>query len=110
MKRGPKKPSPRTQRRDLARAHEKLVAQRRRLAALEPGGSAERPIAVASASVIESQALSQPCLACDESRQRLVEHRAEEIEGARLRVVDVRCAVCSASRRFFFDIVNVGAN
>ena len=110
MKRGPKRASPRTQRRSAARAHERLVVERRRLAALEPGGSSERPIAVASAAVIEVQALSQPCLACDESRQRLVEHRAEEIEGARLRVVDVRCAVCSASRRFFFEIVNAGAN
>jgi hypothetical protein len=110
LKRGPKKTSARALRRSAERAHEKLVAQRRRLAALEPGGAAERPIRVPSASVIEVQALAHACLACDERRQQLVEHRAEEIAGTRLRVVDVGCTVCGAPRRFFFEIVSVRLN
>jgi hypothetical protein len=110
LKRGPKKTSARTLRRSALRAHDKLVAQRRRLAALEPGGTAERRISVPSASVVEVQALGHACLACDERRQQLVEHRAEQMAEKRLRVVDVRCTVCGARRRFFFEIINVEPN
>ncbi|HMJ13484.1 MAG TPA: hypothetical protein VK524_18825 [Polyangiaceae bacterium] len=110
MARRPKKASARSQRRSAARAGEKLATQRRRLARLELGGTPERPIQVPSASVIEVQALARPCLACEALRLRVLEHRAEELAGVRLRVVDVSCAVCAEPRRFFFEIANVGPN
>ena len=57
----------RTQRRRAERAAVKDAARRLKLASLEPGGTGERPISVASASVIEPRASSQPCVVCGES-------------------------------------------
>lgn len=96
--------SARNQRRARERAQAKLVARRQRLAALEPGGSPERPLDVESASLIEVRAEATPCLRC-EGRPRVDEHRAETAGEQRLRVVTVRCSRCGEQRIFYFRIV-----
>ena len=96
--------SPRSQRRAASRAGGKLTDARERLAALEAGGTARRPIDVASSSQIEVQALSLGCLRCD-GTYRLEEHAAQSIGGARLRVVRMTCAACGAKRTVYFRIV-----
>jgi hypothetical protein len=94
----------RTERRAALRQAEKLARDRARLAAFEPGGAPDRPIAVRSAAVIEVRALAEPCLRCNASDQRLIEHAAVETGGERLRVVDTACAVCGTQRRRYFKI------
>jgi hypothetical protein len=95
--------SERAERRARQRAIEKLARQRERLARLEPGGSAGRPIEVDTAAVIETRAESGECLRCGEA-VRVIDHRAETHDGARVRVVVVRCSQCGAERTSYFTI------
>lgn len=89
----------RTTRRAEDREAKKLAAARLELARLEPGGSAERPETVTSASVIEPHAEGQPCYACG-GPVRVLDHRAE----AGLRVVHVRCRRCGRAREIYFKL------
>jgi hypothetical protein len=98
-----RKPTPRNVRREAERAGEKLARSRERLARLEEGGSAERPIDVESASQIEPHAMSLACLRCD-GPNRLAEHAAATVGGNRLRVVALACARCGAKRTVWFRI------
>jgi hypothetical protein len=93
----------RTQRRALMRENQKLARDRERLARLEPGGAPDRPIEVSTASVVEPTAESLPCPIC-EGRLRALEHTAENIEGARLRVVHAQCTHCGVRRALYFHI------
>jgi hypothetical protein len=78
----------------------KLVAAKLKLAALGPGASVDRPIDVASASVIEVHAMGLPCVACDEHGVRLDDHAAKN----GLRHVKVRCTRCGHVRELVFRI------
>ena len=98
-----RKRAARTERRQAERASAKLVWQRERLAALEPGGAPERAFDVASASVVEVQARSVPCPQCG-GALRLEEHVAIEHEGTRLRVARMICPTCGARRPLYFRI------
>ena len=98
-----KKPRARTERREREREQAKLVRERERLARLLPGGSAERPIDISSASVIEVQAKSQPCPLCG-GELRIDEHVARSVGAELLRVVRVRCNQCGAPRELFFRL------
>lgn len=99
-----KKPkSARTARRAAARAQQKLTEQRARLARLEPGGAADRPLEVDSASVVEARVEAVPCIFCG-GRVRTLEHRAETFGERRLRVAAVRCVRCGADRTLYFRI------
>jgi hypothetical protein len=98
-----KKKSGRAERRARERAREKLAAAREKLWRLEPGGSPGRPIEVASASVIEPVARGEACLRCG-AAVRSAEHRAETVEGRRLRVVTTTCAACGAARIWYFRL------
>ena len=80
-----------------------IAAARERLAALEPGGTAARPVEVESASQVEVRALSTPCLRCD-GPYRLDEHTAERVDGKPVRILDVHCGHCGARRTLFFHI------
>jgi hypothetical protein len=91
----------RTQRRREAREAVKDAARRLKVAALDVGGSAERPILVASASVIEPKAASQPCVVCG-SAVRIEEHVA--LHEQDLRIVRVLCPACGVRREVFFGI------
>jgi hypothetical protein len=98
-----KKTSPRNERRAAARDADKLARDREKLARLEPGGAPERPVDVESASQIEPHALAMRCLRCD-GANRLVEHAAETVDGARLRAARMACARCGAPRTLWFRI------
>jgi hypothetical protein len=95
----------RTLRRKHQREHIKLVRQREHLARLEPGGSAENPLEIASASLVEVSARAQLCLLCD-GPVRVDEHAAVAIDGVRLRVARVVCTRCGNERRIFFRLVS----
>jgi hypothetical protein len=90
----------RTERRQAERDAQKLARARMKLAFLEQGGAADRPIEVASASVVEPHAASMPCAACGETGVRIAEHVARD----GLRVVHVRCPRCGAEREVFFRL------
>lgn len=96
--------SPRTARRQRARAHAKLVGDLERLARLQPGGAPDRPIAVASVAQVEVIAARGPCPLCEGSLQ-LLEHAQETIEGERLRVVRLQCTACGTPRAVWFRLV-----
>lgn len=104
----------RTVRREVERAGVKLAQARLELAMLEPGGSAERPIEVSSASVVEPHATSLECPACG-GPSRLEEHSAVTLPDKAgvprsLRVAQVRCSRCSVVRRIYFRIAIALAN
>jgi|SRR5580704_2768135 hypothetical protein len=90
----------RTARRADERAARQLVRDRERLAKLSPGGSAEHPIHVDSAAVVEVRTEALPCPQCAGS-YRLVEHRSA---GVGLRAVDVVCRTCGAPRTLWFRL------
>jgi len=92
----------RTERREAARDAVKLARTRLRLAALEPGGTADNPVEVTSASVIEPHASSMPCASCGELGVRVEEHVARP--EPRLRVTHVLCPRCGVRREVFFRI------
>jgi hypothetical protein len=99
-----KKKSARAERRERERSLEKLHRQREKLAALEPGGSPERPVDLESASLVEPRARAEPCLRCG-GEMRSVEHRAEALDRRRLRIAVARCARCGHARTFYFRLV-----
>ena len=75
---------------------------REQLASLLPGGSARRPVEVASASVIEGHAADRmPCPQCG-GHYRILEH-TRPVPG--LRKLDVECRHCSVPRSLWYRIV-----
>jgi predicted Zn finger-like uncharacterized protein len=102
---GKKRPE-RTARRKAEREARQLVRDRERLAALVPGGSPERPIEVASSSVIDGRARSQRCPQCDGS-YRIDDHQADS---ATLRMIAVTCQRCGVARRLWFRIAAIRPN
>jgi hypothetical protein len=89
----------RTERRELERALRKEVVARERLAAAAPGGAQDRPIVVATVSVIESMARSTPCVQCG-GELELKDHAAV----AGLRSLRLVCRLCHAPREIWFSI------
>jgi len=104
-----KKTRPRGQRREAEREQSKLSKARARLFELEVGGSAERPLPVVSAAVVEAHAESVPCPLC-QSKHEVVEHVAVTRLGVRLREVRLRCRQCGTGRSLWFRINDVGPN
>jgi hypothetical protein len=94
---------PRTDRRRSERALRKQVGARERLAAAAPGGARDRPIAVASASVIDGKARSTPCVQCGGELDVLGD-AAPPDGGGTLRVVRLVCRRCHAPRQMWFRI------
>lgn len=101
--------SARSERREAARAIDKLTRARERLAALEPGGSAALPLEVASASLVEPRAAALGCLRCLPATPpralRVEAHEAVAVDGKLLRRVALRCHVCGAERAVFVRVV-----
>jgi hypothetical protein len=108
-KRRPLPPSARAARRAEAREAESLARDRTRLALLERGGSAEDPIEVESASVVELRAASLPCPRCG-GEARVDAHDAVERDGRPLRAVRTRCKQCNQARTVWFSIAERLAN
>lgn len=100
-----KQKRPRTLRRALDHKLRKLAAEREKLARLEPGGSAERPLEIASASVVEARAERESCFACG-GAMRCTEHRVER----GLRVATVKCKECGRERRHYFRLTTPTLN
>jgi ribosomal protein S27AE len=98
-----RKRRPRTVRRELTRAQQRLAVQREKLFALEGGGSAERPLEVSSSSVVEVHARRTLCPRCDASHE-IEEHAATTISGVRLRQVRLRCRQCGTRRSLWFRL------
>jgi hypothetical protein len=86
------------------RGARKVVKDRERLIALSAGGSAERPIEVATPAVIEGRARSTPCGQCG-GELDVAEHSVERGAGGEsLRVVGCRCRRCHAPRVIYFRL------
>ena len=94
----------RTERRKMERGAVKLARARAKLASLEPGGAADRPIEVTSASVVEVHASSLPCVACGASGVRIDEHVAVTIDERPLRIARTICPRCGVRRDVYFRI------
>jgi predicted Zn finger-like uncharacterized protein len=101
-----KKRPDRSTRHGAGRAARQLVRDRERLAALVPGGSADRPIDVPSSAVIETRAEAQRCPQCD-GPYRIDDHQAPS---ASLRELSVQCQRCGVARRLWFRIIASGPN
>lgn len=104
-----KRKRPRARRRDAARAAKKLVREREKLAALEPGGSPERPIDVTSASVVEARALDLGCLHCP-GPARVEAQDALRVDDRVLRRVRMKCSRCGSARDVWVRIVGQLSN
>jgi len=89
----------RTERRALERDVKKHLEQRDKLARLEVGGAAERPIHVATAALVDVMARDSKCHRCG-GAVRLEDH----VVRGNLRVAVVRCSACGAQREIFFQI------
>jgi hypothetical protein len=94
---------PRAQRRAESRRDAKVVRDRERLAALEAGGTPERPIEVVSASLVEPKARAMPCPVCGAS-VRVEDHTARTLQGAPRRMAHVVCPMCRHARVVYFSI------
>lgn len=81
-------------------ASEKLTQARSKLLELEPGGTPERPLEVATASVIEPKARAVHCPRCDEPFD-VTNH---EVEAGRLRRTTVQCRQCGGTRSLWFRV------
>lgn len=106
---GKRKARPRTIARNLDREQRKLRDDKLKLAELSDGGSVQRPIAVESASVVESRASSFPCTACDHTCH-VINHEALTKLGERLRRVEVSCSRCGTRRHLYFRVVGSPLN
>jgi hypothetical protein len=100
---------PRTARRQAERAVRKQVVGRQKLVAAGPGGAADRAVKVTSASVVEGQARSMPCIQCGGELQ-LQDHRAGGDPQGQLRVVHLSCRLCHAPRAIWFRVEPPRAN
>src|SRR3954447_13241618 len=98
-----KKGRPRTDRRVRERAARQLVRDRQKLAALERGGAADRPIEVPSTSVIPVRARSMPCPLCG-GTLRIDDESAESRDGRLLHAAHVSCASCAVARTLWFTV------
>jgi hypothetical protein len=98
-----KKQRPRANARMRQRALRKLARDREKLAALAPGGAADRPIEVSTPSVIDGRARSTPCPLC-EGELELLEVAAVTTSAGRRREARVRCRQCHVGRSIWFAI------
>lgn len=94
----------RKERRALTRLAEKDLASRRKLASLELGGTPTTPIVVTTASLVEVTAVASACIVCGDGT-KLLDHRAQVVDGKSLRVVDVQCKQCGEKRSLWMVIV-----
>jgi hypothetical protein len=104
-----KRSRPRTEKRERDRELRRSVREREKLAAAALGGGPDRPVVVASASVIEGMARSTPCVQCG-SELTLGDHTAEVHRGQSLRLTRLVCRMCHAPRALWFLIAPELAN
>ena len=97
-------PRPRRLRRARDRALRKQVRPVEQLAAELPGASAELPIDVASASVVEEKARATPCVQCGGDLELGADRATSTTRGV-LRQITLGCRRCHAPRTMWFRIV-----
>lgn len=100
----PKKKRARTVRRAIERELGALADAREKLARISDGGAPERPLTVASASIVEPRALALGCARC-EGELRVESHDALSTPQGALRRVRARCRGCGAIREIWLQIV-----
>jgi hypothetical protein len=105
----PRPPRPRRLQREQQRALRKSVRQLERLAAEMPGGSPERPLDVASASVVETKARALPCLQCEAVEMEIRGDQATSTTRGVLRQLAMVCRRCHAPRAVWIRLAG-GAN
>jgi hypothetical protein len=93
----------RTVRREADRRSAAFTRDAERLFTLEPGGAPERPIAVDSASIVESRSTATVCPRCG-ATHRVDEHVAVSIGGVRLREAKLVCRNCGSRRSLWFRL------
>jgi hypothetical protein len=93
----------RAHRRELERQVKKSEASVDRALAMLPGGSADHPIPIESASLVEVRAVREPCPRCAGDSE-LVEHRAVVVGERRLREAHLRCRQCRKERSVWFAL------
>jgi hypothetical protein len=99
----------RRKRREEERALRKLVRRTERLAGELPGGSAQRPIDVASASVVEGKARATPCIQCGGDLELRGDRATSSARGV-LREIALVCRRCHVPRSLWFRITPPVAN
>jgi hypothetical protein len=99
-------PDPTYARRERARRDPAFKAAALKLAAASPGGRADNPIVVRSASEIEGAAESMPCPVCTGTR-RIDDHVVRFIGGQPVRLVVAHCRHCGVDASLFFRIRRV---
>jgi hypothetical protein len=95
--------SSRRERRARAREQAALVRDLEELARRESGGGPDSPLVVESVAQVEVMATSRPCPLC-QGGLRLVEHAAETVDGARLRIARLTCTTCGVPRARYFRL------
>jgi hypothetical protein len=105
----PRPPRPRRARREQDRALRKEVRRLEELAAQLPGGTPERPIDVAAASVVEVKARATPCPQCG-GQLEIKGDRAEPTPRGLLREIALACRLCRAPRTIWFRVAAAGPN
>ena len=96
-------PRPRRKQREQERELRKQVGRVERLAGKLPGAAPERPIDVASASVVEGKARATPCIQCGGDLE-LRGDRATSTPRGVLREIALVCRRCHAPRNVWFRI------
>jgi hypothetical protein len=105
----PRPPRPRRKQREQQRALRKLVKLTEELAGKLPGGSPERPIDVASASVVELKARGTACIQCGGDLELRGERATSTARGL-LREIALACRRCHTPRTLWFRILLPAAN
>ena len=100
---------PRRKRREAERALRKHVRQTEALAGELPGGAPDRPIDVASASVVEGKARATPCLQCGGELDLRADRATSTARGV-LREVALACRRCHAPRTLWFRVAPRATN
>jgi hypothetical protein len=85
------------------------VRETEALAGELPGGSPERPIDVASASVVDGKARATPCVQCGGDLELRGDRATSTARGV-LREVGLVCRRCRAPRTLWFRIAPRAAN
>ncbi|MFO0661905.1 MAG: hypothetical protein U0165_19040 [Polyangiaceae bacterium] len=71
-----------------------------------PGGSPDNPCEVGSASLVEVRARSERCASC-EGELDIAEHLATTMAGKPIRVVNLKCKACGATRSMYFRVTSL---
>jgi hypothetical protein len=105
----PRPPRPRRQQRERARELRKQVRRTEQLAGQLPGASSDKPIDVASASLVEQKARATSCVQCGGDLEVGGDRATSTARGV-LREIALVCRRCHAPRTLWFRIAPRPAN